>query len=109
MTEHAPSRKVTSPVVLEMAITFSRDHSSAVVWMGRTLGGRRVTGRPRTVKLGLGSDALAGLTLSTALHYIATSIDFAAGQHGPARDIGAPLGATGGAVYGEQLRLDLPE
>lgn len=95
-------------MVLEMALTFNREHSTAVVWLGRSRGGKRVRGSARSVRLGLGTDAMAGLTVSTALHYLSVALQQAATTRGRALAPGAPGGATGAAVnVPGQLSLDL--
>ena len=102
--------KLEGPVVLEMALTFRREHSTAVVWLGRSRGGRRVRGSARSVRLGVGTDALAGLSVDTALQYLGVALLNASKSRGRALAPGTPGGVKGAVVQvpGQQtLDLDL--
>ncbi len=99
---------------IEATFTVNGDHSAVVVRMVDGRGGKRRFSRSRSVRLGVGRDALAGMSLSTALLYLSYGLKAAALQRGGDRvpgssDMGEasePLGGLRGESW-SQPTLDL--
>ncbi len=67
---------------IEATFTVKGDHSVVVVRLVDGSAGKRRTSRSRTVRLGVGRDQVAGLSLSTVLIYLSIGLKAAALQRG---------------------------
>ena len=100
MTEHVGTSGDVR--TLNFAVHVYRDHAFVTVALSKAFPTRLGTRRLGSVRLPLGSDVLAGLDSTAVVKLVAGSLVSVMSDLErtlpPAKRVGAPLGATGGAV-----------